>query len=115
MTSQNYLTDQGAYTLSTSPYGTFDQGGNVWEWNEALIGSSSRGVRGGSWSSLGSDFLHANFRNSLGSPPTTEGPTFGFRVASAAIPEPGCMALCCLAGVFALALRRRDRLPPSRF
>ena len=25
-----------------------DQGGNVWEWNETVIGSQ-RGVRGGSW------------------------------------------------------------------
>ena len=29
------LTDAGDYTSSPSPNGTFDQGGNVWEWNEA--------------------------------------------------------------------------------
>ena len=26
------LTDVGAYAGSTSPYGTYDQGGDVWEW-----------------------------------------------------------------------------------
>ena len=44
--SQNYLTDVGAYTSSPSYYGTFDQGGNVWEWNEALISGC---VSGGAW------------------------------------------------------------------
>ena len=44
-------TDVGAYTGSTSFYGTFDQGGNVWEWNENLAGSSTaRRIRGGSFS-----------------------------------------------------------------
>ena len=43
------LTDAGSYTGSASPVGTFDQGGNVFEWNEAIISGSSRGVRGGSF------------------------------------------------------------------
>src|SRR5215813_2062991 len=43
------LTPGGSYTGSASPYGTFDQGGNVWEWNETIIGSDSRERRGGSF------------------------------------------------------------------
>ena len=30
-----------------SYYGTFDQGGNVWEWNDAIVSANSRGLRGG--------------------------------------------------------------------
>lgn len=47
--SQNYLTNAGAYAQSDTFYGTFDQGGNVWEWNDTMVTSSSRGLRGGSW------------------------------------------------------------------
>jgi hypothetical protein len=43
------VTEVGAYTLSPSPSGTFDQGGNVWEWNEAIINVVDRGIRGGSF------------------------------------------------------------------
>ncbi|NLE36871.1 MAG: formylglycine-generating enzyme family protein [Pirellulaceae bacterium] len=38
-----WTTEVGAFENSASPYGTFDQGGNVWEWNETAIGSG-RGV-----------------------------------------------------------------------
>jgi len=43
------LTDVGSYTGSPSPYGTFDQGGNVWEWNEAsdIFDYDVRHIRGG--------------------------------------------------------------------
>lgn len=48
--SLNYLTDVGAYTASASFYGTFDQGGALWQWND-LDGASVpyRGLRGGYW------------------------------------------------------------------
>ena len=43
------LTDVGSYTGSASPYGTFDQDGNVLEWNEQVRYTTLRGVRGGDW------------------------------------------------------------------
>jgi len=74
---QNYLTDGGAFSNSGSAYGTFDQAGNVWEWNDAVIGSS-RGRRGGAW---GSGYgLQSSDRN--GSGPAFELNDVGFRVAS---------------------------------
>ena len=50
--SQDYLTNVGAYTGSASYYGTFDQAGNAWEWNETVISGSTRGIRGSGWSPL---------------------------------------------------------------
>ena len=36
ITAVGNLTDVGAYTGTTSPYGAFDMGGNVFQWNEAF-------------------------------------------------------------------------------
>jgi formylglycine-generating enzyme required for sulfatase activity len=38
------MTDVGAYIMTAGPNGTFDQGGNVWEWNESVISSSDQVV-----------------------------------------------------------------------
>jgi sulfatase modifying factor 1 len=102
--SQNYLTDVGAYSLAASPYGTFDQGGNVWEWNEAVISSSFRGLRGGSWNryDLGDFNLHAGYRIGYGLP-SDEVSFIGFRVAT--VPEPSTVLLGALAAAGVL-LRR---------
>jgi sulfatase modifying factor 1 len=97
----NYLTDVGAYTASASPYGTFDQGGDVLQWNEALRGFY-RSLRGGAWI-FTSEGL-SSFRPSYESPGL--GVSFiGFRVAS--IPEPSTAALLVIGCVVALVARRR--------
>jgi len=82
--SPYWRTEVGYFGLSDSPYGTFEQGGNVWEWNEAMIGSY-RGMRGGSFCDR-SEYLHASYR--FYDTPTYEDTYIGFRVASAPEPAP---------------------------
>ena len=77
--NQNYLTAVGSYPGSASFYGTFDQGGNVFEWNDAVISGSFRGLRGGTWLFIESSLRSSN-RNSDN--PDIEFRTIGFRVAS---------------------------------
>jgi len=102
------LTDVAAYTTSESPYGTYDQTGNVWEWNEDLLERSShphsrsddtdheiiydRGVRGGSWF-LYFDSLPSSLRTYAD--PINEYGSIGFRVASIPVPFPADFDLDC--------------------
>jgi sulfatase modifying factor 1 len=89
------LTDVGAYGLSASPYGTFDQGGNVGEWNEQILLGPFRGLRGGSWQD-NAGVLPASVPGIWGS--AYEGSNFGFRVASL-VPEPAQVLLVLTGGL----------------
>lgn len=93
--SPYYTTEVGEFENSKSPYGTFDQGGNVWEWNEAILYGPYRGLRGGAfdywWDGLQATVRHYGY-------PATEDYFIGFRVASI-LPEPGSIMLLLCAMV----------------
>jgi formylglycine-generating enzyme required for sulfatase activity len=80
-------TTAGGYGFSDSPYGTFDQGGNVWEWNQSLLAAGMRGRRGGAWSTEAPTLAAAN-QGSYGASLATD--NIGFRVAS--VPDPDALA-----------------------
>jgi formylglycine-generating enzyme len=102
------VTDVGTYSGDASHYGTFDQNGNVWEWNEAFVITSTRGLRGGAFDNTDNLLQSSNRSNNY---PTAENSLVGFRVSSLApIPEPssyaamfGCLALACA------TIRRKGR------
>jgi formylglycine-generating enzyme required for sulfatase activity len=97
-----WRTEVGAHENSDSPYGTSDQGGNVWEWTEGTPAEPLRRVWGGSF---GSDWrlLHAEF-GSVDVSPTLDNVGFGLRVVQ--VPEPGTIGMLAL-GALGLLCRRR--------
>lgn len=92
-----WRTEVGAHENSSSPYGTFDQGGNVWEWIETIVyeGTANRGARGGNYAS-DSRTMDSVLRDWAG-PPTGESSYTGLRVVL--VPEPGAILLLALGSV----------------
>jgi formylglycine-generating enzyme required for sulfatase activity len=91
-----------------SAYAAFDMSGNLYEWND-LTGAagSSRGLRGGSWSTNAS-FLSSS--NSSSYDPSFEFSSIGFRLA--AVPEPSTYAMAVVGlacGGYSMFRRRRAR------
>ena len=99
--SVGHPTDVGSYPYP-SPYGTFDQGGNCSEWNETLMGGSSRCVRGGSFPST-YDGLLSSFRG--GDDVSFESWGIAFRVVET--PEPATLSMLALGGLAILRRRRK--------
>jgi PEP-CTERM putative exosortase interaction domain len=96
----------GSYSGSASPFGTYDQGGNVFEWSETLVAPGQgtwRNTRNGSFD-VGPAYLAADSRG--GFEPQNRMNIVGIRIAM--IPEPST-GLLVVAGLIGLAGRRRAR------
>jgi len=92
-----YASVAGEFENSASPYGTFDQGGNLSELNESVAYGSYRVLRGGSW--------YERLLELAGSEADLqfawqEENIVGFRVAS--VPEPGSIVLLVCGAVAGL-------------
>jgi sulfatase modifying factor 1 len=101
-------TNVGTYSHAPSSYGTFDQSGNVREWNDRATDStfywSTAGIRG----IRGGDFGNGYFDKSSnldGSYSYGEYDFVGFRLAS--VPEPSSLVLTMLASGVMLIRRNR--------
>lgn len=96
-----FTTEVGDFENSASSYGTFDQGGNVWEWTEATPYLVFRGIRGGSFEY---DELAMRSTYERHNSPVAPGRGVGFRVAH--IPEPATIALMLIGAATLLRKRR---------
>jgi formylglycine-generating enzyme required for sulfatase activity len=97
----------GSYSGSPSPVGTYDQAGNLREWNETIRFGPNRGVGGG-----GFDTVAAATNVMFEFMPDLEAFDQGFRVASL-VPEPST-GLLMLAGLLTGIARSRRRERTTR-
>jgi formylglycine-generating enzyme len=100
----------GAYSSSSSAYGTYDQGGSLNEWTDGVILGGGRIIRGGDWNNsyLG---MESPTRGDGGNAAVTyQDDDLGFRlVTSTTVPEPTTYALLGLGAIGMLMLMRRKK------
>lgn len=105
--TDNYLTDVGEFAGSPSFYGTYDQGGLVYQW----LGDETDFIRGGSWRNS-PDFMAKTDLQQMNASGMAgyENSYIGFRLVST-VPEPSlCIVGAAGMGLAAwVAWRRRER------
>jgi formylglycine-generating enzyme required for sulfatase activity len=112
-----YRTEVGAHENSSSPSGTFDQGGNVMEFTETVPEPDIRRMRGGSWQFAGSTLSVSEIDDVMHS--SDQFNDLGFRVATLEEPSVSVPALSgrgllavllgvALVGTIVLRPRRRS-------
>ncbi len=112
--SEGDVFEVGSYPASVSPNGTFDQGGNVSEWNDDNFGGSTHAFSGGSLINSTSVWLSAAYRDA-GESTLAWTPANGFRVAASLAPEPPSvpsmspLGIALLSGLLGLASWRMLR------
>ena len=97
------------FASSPGPYGTYDMGGDVFQWNEANIYDEDRALWGGDWIDNVSNLASSCFCDGN---PADEGYGTGFRVASVPtgwVPEPSTVALLLASAVCLLGFAWRRR------
>jgi formylglycine-generating enzyme len=101
----NYFTPVGAFALSPGPYGTFDQGGDVYQFTETVFNVFGRADRGGSFNNFSAELQSSDRVNAN---PALAFLGNGFRVAGvASVPEPSTWLLAVLACGMVWFARRR--------
>ena len=98
----NGLTVVGAFAGSPGAYGTYDMGGDIYQWNEANV-YGYRGLRGGMFSGGAPIYLDPSFR-SFGNP-VGDSYLVGFRVSY--VPEPHMVSVLAI-GLMLSDRRRRS-------
>ncbi len=104
----SYLTNVGSYIDSISPFGSYDMGGDVYQWTDTGPNAAFMVALGGGWNSVAA--------SSASSPEVSRSTDSfdyqaGFRLVSvggpASVPEPASLALVLTAAVGAMEFRRR--------